>query len=269
MSIGSQSERLAFADCGPFPNIKIQEDPIIFSIQNVSKTYAKSSVKAVDDLNLEVKDGEVFGFLGPNGAGKSTTIKMLTGILSPDRGDIVIDGVSMCRNPLKAKRKIGYVPDQHAVYEKLSGREYLNFICDVFRVPGPERKARMERYLELFELKDSVNQQIRSYSHGMKQKIAVIAALCHDPDLWVLDEPMTGLDPQSSYHLKELMKEHCKKGHTVFFSSHVLEVVEKICDRVAIIEKGKIIACGTLDELRAQGGSLEQVFLNLTAKDAE
>ena len=249
--------------------LRFEEDPTIFSIQHVSKTYAKSTVKAVDDISLEVQDGEVFGFLGPNGAGKSTTIKLLTGILTPDSGDILIDGVSTRRSPLEAKMKIGYVPDNHAVYEKLSGTEYLNFICDVFRVDEKTRRERIDRYVELFELKDAVNSQIKSYSHGMKQKIAVIAALCHEPRLWILDEPLTGLDPQSSYRLKELMKEYCRKGNTVFFSSHVLEVVEKLCDRIAIIEQGKIVACGSIEELRGQGTTLEQYFLKLTSKDVE
>ncbi len=245
------------------------EDTAIFSIQNVSKTYAKSSVKAVDHISLEVKDGEVFGFLGPNGAGKSTTIKLLTGILTPDEGDIVIDDVSVRNAPVMAKMKIGYVPDNHTVYERLSGLEYLNFVCDIFNVDKATRKERIERYLDLFELKDAAGNQIKSYSHGMKQKISIIAALVHEPRLWVLDEPMTGLDPQSSFHLKELMKEYCAKGNTVFFSSHVLEVVEKVCDRIAIIEKGKIVACGSMEELRASGSSLEQYFLKLTSKEAE
>ena len=234
----------------------------------MSKTYAKSAVRAVDHISLDVHKGEVFGFLGPNGAGKSTTIKLLTGILTPDEGDILIDGVSMCNAPVMAKMKVGYVPDNHTVYERLSGIEYLNFICDVFNVDTDLRKERIEHYLDLFELKDAAGNQIKSYSHGMKQKISIIAALVHEPKLWVLDEPMTGLDPQSSYRLKELMKDYCAKGNTVFFSSHVLEVVEKVCDRVAIIEKGKIVACGSMDELRADGASLEQYFLKLTSGES-
>lgn len=216
---------------------------------------------------MEVKDGEVFGFLGPNGAGKSTVIKMLTGILSMDTGSIQINGSDLKTNPLEAKRQIGYVPDNHAVYEKLTGMEYLNFIADIFDISLEERQEKIKTLLEKFSLSADANNQIGTYSHGMKQKISVIAALIHNPKVWILDEPLTGLDPQSAFVLKEMMKSHAKAGNTVFFSSHVLDVVEKLCDRIAIINEGKIIAVGTLKDLKASGNSLEQYFLALTQKN--
>lgn len=220
----------------------------------------------MDSLNLEVGKGEIFGFLGPNGAGKSTTIKMLTGILQPDYGNIEVCGYDLLRDPVNAKLRIGYVPDNHAIYEKLKGIEYLNFMSDIYGVSKKDREQRAEKYLHMFNLTDAANSFIKSYSHGMKQKICIIGALIHNPQLWVLDEPLTGLDPQASFKLKEEMRAHCREGNTVFFSSHVLEVVEKLCDRVAIIDKGRLVATGTIAQLKSRGdNSLEKYFLQLTS----
>lgn len=239
---------------------------IILKINNLTKTYSKGTVKAVDNLTLETQPGEIIGFLGPNGAGKSTAIKCLTGILPFEEGHINICGFDLKEEPIKAKNCIGYVPDSYIIYDKLSGNEYLNFICDVYDVPNSERFDRADKYVKLFDLKEAINSPIKSYSHGMKQKISIIGALIHEPKLWVLDEPLTGLDPKSAYDLKILMREHVSKGNTVFFSSHVLDVVEKVCDRVAIIDKGKLISICTMKELKEKRSelSLEEFFLSIT-----
>lgn len=239
----------------------------MIELKKLSKSYNKGSVKAVDDLSLTVQPGEIFGFLGPNGAGKTTTIKMMVGLLVPDSGSVRINGYDMENEPIQLKRSISYVPDNHEVYDKLSGIEYLNFLGDVYGVPASVRQKRITRFLELFELQGAVSDLIQSYSHGMKQKIVLVGALLHEPDVLILDEPMVGLDPKSSHNLKEYMREHCSKGKTVFFSTHILEVAEKLCDRIGIIRKGKLIAQGTLDELRGQSQnkeSLENIFLELT-----
>lgn len=240
----------------------------MLSIQNVTKRYAKNAQPAVDGLSIEVKRGEIFGFLGPNGAGKTTTIKMITGILPPDSGEISIDGHSIVRDAVAAKRGFGYVPDTHDVYERMSGLEYINFIADVYGVAAAERKQRLERYLSRYELEKAIGDPVKSYSHGMKQKLCLIAALIHQPPLWILDEPMTGLDPQSAHRLKEEMRQHCDAGNTVFFSTHVLDVAERLVDRIGIISKGRLIAVGTLEELRAGRGdgdnTLEELFLSMT-----
>lgn len=238
----------------------------MLNIVDVSKSYNKGAVKAVDSLNLSVPKGEIFGFLGPNGAGKTTTIKMMTGILTPDSGTISINGYDIQKNPLEAKQSIGYVPDNPDVYEKLTGMEYLNFMADMYRVPKKERSERIEYYLDMFQLKDAAGDLIKSYSHGMRQKIVISGALLHKPALWILDEPLVGLDPRSAHLLKEEMKRHCEQGNTVFFSTHILEVAEKLCDRVGIIHKGKLIAVGTLEELKSseKTASLENIFLELT-----
>jgi ABC-2 type transport system ATP-binding protein len=240
----------------------------MIEIRNVSKSYNKGAIKAVDNLTLQVKPGEIFGFLGPNGAGKTTTIKMMVGLLNPDEGTIIMKGADIQKKPLEAKRNIGYVPDNPDVYERLTGTEYLNFMADVYQVPSATRRERIQFFLESFELTDAVSDLIKSFSHGMKQKIVLTGALLHNPALWVLDEPMVGLDPKSAHLLKDLMRKHCDQGNTVFFSTHILEVAEKLCDRIGIIHNGRLIASGTMNELRQgdQSGSLEKIFLELTEK---
>lgn len=237
-------------------------------LYNVSKTYIKSQTKAVDDLSLEIKAGEIFGFLGPNGAGKSTTIKMITGILKPDSGTIEVDGINIADNPIAAKSLVGFVPDNHETYDTLKGIEYLNFIGVMYGMNSAMLKAKIDEYASLFGLTDELPKMISSYSHGMKQKLAVIAALIHEPKVWILDEPLTGLDPQSTYQLKQLMRKFADMGNTVFFSSHVIEVVEKVCDRIGIINHGKLVTVDTLDNIRATDKvSLESLFLTMTSDD--
>lgn len=238
----------------------------MLEITNLVKKYKNSDKLAVDNVSFTVGEGEVFGFLGPNGAGKSTTIKCACGILPFDSGSIKICGHNIKDDAIAAKRNIGYVSDNHALYDRLTAREYLSFICDIYGVGVNDRRTRADKYLSLFELTEAYDTPIRSYSHGMKQKICVIGALIHNPKLWILDEPMTGLDPKSAYELKELMKEHCKEGNSVFFSSHVLEVVEKVCDKVAIIDGGKLVTSFDIADLKdmKDNKSLEDVFLSLT-----
>ncbi len=239
-------------------------ETIMIEIKHVTKTFG--SKKAVDDLDLTISTGEIIGFIGPNGAGKTTTIKMMTGVLNPDEGDILINGKSIQKEPLEAKRQFGLVPDNPDMFLRLKGIEYLNFMGDIYDVDAQQRQQRIETMAEIFEIKDVLNDKILSYSHGMRQKIIIMGALINDPEVWILDEPMTGLDPQSSFHLKQMMREHANKGKTVFFSTHVLEVAEKLCDKIAIIAHGKMIYYGTLEELRAQHGeqSLEELFLEVT-----
>ncbi|MGI6577028.1 MAG: ABC transporter ATP-binding protein [Eubacteriales bacterium] len=241
----------------------------MLKLVNISKSYAGGKVKAVDDITLHVRKGEIFGFIGPNGAGKTTTIKMICGILPPDSGSIVINGYDISRDQIEAKRSIGYVPDNHEVYERLTGLEYLNFIGDVYGVGSSVRKERVEKYLEMFGIYDAAGEKIKSYSHGMKQKLLLTAALLPQPPLWILDEPLTGLDPRASMLLKEEMRAHCDEGNTVFFSTHILEVAERLCDRIGIIQNGKLIAVGTLDELRGQekNETLEKIFFELTESE--
>jgi len=242
----------------------------MIKLQNVSKSYSKGSVKAVDNINLDVKSGEIFGFLGPNGAGKTTTIKMIVGILKQDSGNITIDGIDTIDNPIEAKMKFSYVPDSPELYDKLTGIDYLNFLSDIYKVSKEDRIDRIKKYSSLFEIENSLGDFIESYSHGMKQKLALVGALVHEPDIFILDEPMVGLDPKSAFNLKKHMRERCENGKTVFFSTHVMEVAEKICDRIAIISKGKIIAVGTIEELRNMADdetSLENIFLELTEND--
>lgn len=236
-------------------------------LEKVSKTYSSSGVKALDDLSLEIKDGEIFGFLGPNGAGKTTAIKIITGIINPDEGHAFVDKYDVKEDPLGAKRNIGYVTDNPDIFAKLRAKEYLNFIGDVFCVPARERQEIIQDLTAKFEIKDVLNASLGSYSHGMKQKLLVTGSLLSDPQNWILDEPMVGLDPRSAFIMKELMRSRAARGKTVFFSTHVMEVAEKICDRLAIINKGKILFIGTLDELKAfrgKDGSLEEMFLSLT-----
>lgn len=240
----------------------------MLTINHLSKRYKNNDQFAVKDVSFAVKEGEIFGFLGPNGAGKSTTIKCLTGILPYEEGCIEVCGVDLKENPVKAKSNIGYVSDNHATYEKLTAREYLRFMADIYNVGPHDRKTRTEKLLEIFDLTNVYDKQISGYSHGMKQKICVIGALIHNPRLWVLDEPLTGLDPKSAHQLKELMHEHCLNGNSVFFSSHVLEVVEKICDRIAIIDKGSLLMVSDMESLKQNAAelSLEDFFLSVTGE---
>lgn len=243
----------------------------MITISNLSKKYKNAQDYAVRNLSLQVNDGEVFGFIGANGAGKSTTIKCITGILPYSEGEIEIAGINLAKNPIEAKKNIGYVSDNHSVYDRLTGRQYVNFLADVYGVSKDLRDKRLNDLAIRFDLQDKLDNQIKSYSHGMKQKICVIGALIHEPKVWILDEPLTGLDPKSARELKELMREHCSKGNVVFFSSHVLEVVEKLCDRIAIIKNGEIIASFTMAELEEKqaGKTLEDIFLEITADTEE
>ena len=242
----------------------------MIKISNLTKCYGASDVKAVDNISLEAKGGEIVGFLGPNGAGKSTTIKCLTGILPFREGNISVCGIDIADDPVGVKMKIGFVPDEHVIYDGLTGLEYINFICDIFNVPSDVRQERISHYAKAFSMEEKLGIQISKYSHGMKQKISLISALAHDPDIFILDEPMTGLDPQSSYALKQIMIDFAKQGKLVFFSSHVLEVVEKICSRIFIIDKGRLVAEFTIEELREKRSdlSLEDFFLNITRGEA-
>lgn len=246
---------------------------VIYMIEfiNVSKEYGKSGKRAVDDISFRVETGELFGFIGPNGAGKTTTIRMLTGTLTPTAGRVLVDGIDVTADPIAAKKKIGFVPDGADVFDRLSGLEYLNFMADMYGVSAADRKARMDKYLSLFELTDAVGNRVASYSKGMRQKLATIGALIHDPDIWVMDEPMMGLDPKAAFILKEEMKRQCDSGKTVFFSTHVLEVAEKLCEKIAVINQGKLIAQGTLEQLKSaeHADSLEQIFLELTDAESE
>lgn len=233
-------------------------------IKNLSKNFGTK--KAVNNISFEVKSGEIFGFLGPNGAGKTTTIKMVVGILIQDAGNISVGGIDTIEDSIESKKKFAYIPDNPDLYENMTGIQYLNFIADVFDVSKEDREKRIDEYSEVFEIKDDLNLYISRYSHGMKQKLAIISALVHDPDLMILDEPMVGLDPKSAYNLKNIMRKRCEQGKSIFFSTHVMEVAEKMCDRVAIIKNGNIIAIGSIDEIKtnSQNSSLEDIFLELT-----
>lgn len=238
----------------------------MIEITNVSKTFGGNK-KAVDNISLVIPDGEIVGFLGPNGAGKTTTLKMITGILECDSGSIKINGIDIAKEPIKAKKQFGFVPDNPDMFLRLKGIEYLNFMADVYEVAEEDRKPRIDNLAKRFGMVDALFDEIQSYSHGMRQKIVIIGALVHEPKVWILDEPLTGLDPKSSYILKEMMREQANNGKTVFFSTHVLDVAEKVCDRVAIINKGKISFCGTIQEMREHfksNESLEKMFLELT-----
>ena len=232
-------------------------------IDHLTKTFGEKT--AVDDLSLHIAPGEICGFIGHNGAGKTTTIKACCGILKPDRGEIKIGGKSMKDDPLACKKNLAYIPDTPDLYEFLSGIQYLNFVADIFGVSQQDRQQRIRHYADLFDLTQDLAQPVSSYSHGMKQKLAVISALLHEPKLIIMDEPFVGLDPAASHLLKTLMREHCQKGGAIFFSTHVLEVAEKLCDKVAIIRKGKLIASGTMEQVKGDQ-SLEDVFLELEAE---
>ncbi len=233
----------------------------MLEIKNLTKTYG-NGVKAVDNLSLTVHDGEIYGFIGHNGAGKSTTIKAVVGALGFDRGEILIDGVSVRDNPMECKRKIAYIPDNPDIYDHLTGIQFLNFISDVFGVSADDRNRRIAEYSELFEIKNNLGDLISSYSHGMKQKLVIISALVHKPKLLILDEPFVGLDPIATHKLKEIMKEICAEGGAIFFSTHVLEVAEKLCDRVGIIKKGSLVAEGNMQDVVGDK-SLESIFLEI------
>lgn len=236
----------------------------MLQVKNVTKVYTGGK-KAVDNLSLEIKEGEIFGFIGPNGAGKTTTLKMITGIIAPSSGEVTIGGHSITGDPVTAKKQFAFVPDHPEIYDAVKGIDYLNFIADMYEVSKADRKSRIERYTKLFQIDDALTQSVNSYSHGMRQKLLICGALLPNPKLFILDEPHVGLDPQSSKVLKDLMKEHCEAGGTVLFSSHVLEVVENLCDRVAIIHKGQLISCATLDEIKQDRTvSLEDIFLEMT-----
>jgi len=237
----------------------------MIEIKNISKTYS-GKVKAVNQLNMTVEDGEIIGFIGPNGAGKTTTLKMMTGILNPDEGEILLNGINIQHDPIEAKRQFGFVPDNPDVFLRLKGIEYLNFMADIYDVSDELRRQRIAHTADVFQMTNALNDTILSYSHGMRQKIVMMGVLVHSPNIWILDEPLTGLDPQSAYALKEMMRDHVRSNKTVFFSTHVLEVAEKLCSKVAIINKGELFYFGTLESLKSQypGLSLEDIFLKVT-----
>ena len=240
----------------------------MIKIKGLSKSYAKNNIKSVDSLSFHVKAGDIVGFIGPNGAGKSTTIKCLTGILSFEEGEIFICDKNIKTQPEEAKKLIAYVADENILYNALTGIQYINFIADVFNVEENIKKARLDRLTDLFDMRNKINDKINTYSHGMKQKISIIAGLIHNPKVWILDEPMTGLDPKSCFELKKLMIEHAENGNAVLFSSHVLDVVEKLCTKVVILNKGKLVTECTMEELQTHKTdvSLEEFFLGLTGE---
>ena len=237
----------------------------MLEIRHFSKTYSGGK-RAVDDLNLTVEAGSIYGFIGHNGAGKTTTLKSVVGILQFDEGEITIDGHSVKADPLTCKRELAYIPDNPDLYDFMTGIKYLNFVADIFGVGAAERQARIRRYADAFELTDDLAQPIAAYSHGMKQKLAIIAAWLHQPRLIIMDEPFVGLDPKASHLLKGMMREVCDNGGAIFFSTHVLEVAEKLCDKVAIIKGGKLIRSGTMEEVKGDD-SLEEVFLELEGEE--
>ena len=232
----------------------------MLNIEHLTKAYGEK--KAVDNLSLHIAPGEIYGFIGHNGAGKTTTLKSVVGILQFDAGEITIDGISIKENPLECKRRFAYIPDNPDLYDYMTGIKYLNFIADIFGVGANERQARIRKYADAFELTADLAQPIAAYSHGMKQKLAIIAAWLHEPKLILMDEPFVGLDPKASHLLKEMMREVCDEGGAIFFSTHVLEVAEKLCDKVAIIKSGRLIRSGAMEEVKGDE-SLEDVFLEL------
>lgn len=232
----------------------------MLTINHLTKTYGDK--RAVDDLSLHIAPGEIYGFIGHNGAGKTTTIKACTGIMDFDQGEILVNGTSIKDDPIRCKEQMAYIPDNPDLYEFLSGEKYINFVADIYRVNLDERKERMNRFAEMFEILGDLPQPISTYSHGMKQKLALVAAFVHKPKLIIMDEPFVGLDPKASFLLKEEMKNHCRDGGAIFFSTHVLEVAEKLCDKVAIIKQGKLVTSGTMEEVKGDT-SLESVFLEL------
>ncbi len=235
----------------------------MLQIEHLTKIYGEK--KAVDDLSLHIAPGEIYGFIGHNGAGKTTTLKACVGILQPDGGEIRVNGTSVRTDPITCKKQLAYIPDNPELYDYMSGIKYLNFIADVFGVPAGERQERIRDYAARFEMTANLSQPVASYSHGMKQKLSIIAAWMHSPRLIIMDEPFVGLDPKASYLLKEMMREVCEGGGAIFFSTHVLEVAEKLCDKVAIIKQGRLIRSGTMEEVKGDD-SLEEVFLELEAE---
>ena len=233
----------------------------MIEIKNFSKIYNGEN-KAVDNVSLTINSGEIFAFIGHNGAGKTTTIKSIMGILDFEEGDILINGKSIKKNPIECKKQMAYVPDNPDLYENMTAISFINFICDMYEVPKNERQERIEKYAEIFDMKDKLNNEISSFSHGMKQKVALIAAFSHNPDVLIMDEPFVGLDPKAVFDVKEIMRKMCEQGKTIFFSTHILEVAEKLCTRVAIIKNGKIVKVGSMEEVKGDE-SLETVFLEL------
>ena len=229
-------------------------------INNLTKTYGDK--KAVDSLSLHIRPGEIYGFIGHNGAGKTTTLKSVAGILNFDEGEITINGMSIREKPIECKKILAYIPDNPDLYDFMTGIQYLNFVADIFEIPATERMERIHKYADIFEIRNDLAQPLSSYSHGMKQKLAIISALIHNPKLIIMDEPFVGLDPKASHILKEIMREICNDGGAIFFSTHVLEVAEKLCDKVAIIKNGKLIKCGTMEDVKGDE-SLESVFLEM------
>lgn len=234
----------------------------MLNIEHLTKTYG--SKKAVDDISLHIQKGEIYGFIGHNGAGKTTTIKCVVGIQEFDAGNIYVDGISVKDNPIACKKQIAYIPDNPDLYEYMTGRQYINFIADIYQT-GSERFEAIDKYVKMFEMENDIDQPIGSYSHGMKQKTALIAAWVHHPKLIIMDEPFVGLDPIASHLLKQMMRELCDNGGAIFFSTHVLEVAEKLCDHIAIIKDGKILKTGTMDEVKGDS-SLESVFLEMESE---
>ena len=237
----------------------------MLKITNFTKKYGDTV--AVDNLSLEINAGEIYGFIGHNGAGKTTTLKAVVGIHGFDEGEILVNGISVKENPIEAKKQLAYIPDNPDLYDYMTGIQYLEFISNIFNVTTEDRKTKIEKFAETLEIKDSLNQDIASYSHGMKQKLAIIGALVHDPKLIIMDEPFVGLDPKASFQLKQVMKEMCSQGSAIFFSTHVLDTAEKLCDKVAIIKNGKLIKCGTMEEVKGDE-SLEEAFLELEKDNA-
>lgn len=242
----------------------------LIEIEDLSKSYNRGSVKALDSLSLSIHAGEIFGFLGPNGAGKTTAIKIMVTLLQPDNGKVLLAGHDIALEPIEAKRRLGYVPEKVEIYDRLTGIQYLTFLSNVYAIPPRQREERIVPTAENFGLLEALPDLIQSYSHGMKQKLALIGAMIHRPSILILDEPMTGLDPKSSYYLKGVLREYCTRGSAVFFSTHILEIAEKLCDRIGIIHRGRLASLGTMEELRRKAGSdhsLERIFLECTDDD--
>ena len=236
----------------------------MLKISNLTKIY-NNNKKANDNISFEINDGEIFGFIGPNGAGKTTTIKCIMGLIPYDNGKILFNNIDNKKNPIEFKKNVIYIPDNPDLYDSLTGIQFLNFIADIYEISKEQRQMDINKYSELFDLKKSLGDLISSYSHGMKQKLCLISAFLRHPKLLILDEPFVGLDPEASKHVKELMKELCNEGGSVFFSTHVLEVAEKLCDHIAIIKNGQLVACGTMEEVKGDQ-SLEDVFFDIAAK---